>query len=123
MPKTYLTFLILVLAGLSLSACAQPTSVAKDYGPFAECIAQSGAKFYGAEWCSHCQAQMAAFGDAAGKLPYVECSVPNGQGQSMECNIAGIKAYPTWKFKDGASQTGELEFAELADRTGCAAPQ
>ena len=89
---------------------------------FAQCISDSGAKFYGAEWCSHCQAQKKAFGDAADKLPYVECATADGQGQMLICTQAGIKAYPTWIFADGSQETGELEFGELAAKTGCTSP-
>ncbi len=38
----------------------------------------SGAKMYGAFWCSHCQDQKETFGkDAIGSFPYVEC-FPDG---------------------------------------------
>lgn len=110
---------ILVLA----SACQQKTGSGQDLSGFAQCIADSGAKFYGAEWCSHCQAQKKAFGDAAAKLPYIECATPDGQGQTTVCKQAGIKSYPTWVFPDGSQQTGEMEFGELAVKTGCEAPK
>ncbi len=48
------------------------------YDAFAQCITDSGAKFYGAYWCSHCQAQKLLFGKSVEKLPYVECAL---QGQ------------------------------------------
>jgi len=35
------------------------------YDTLAQCIADSGAKFYGAFWCPHCQNQKQAFGSAA----------------------------------------------------------
>lgn len=59
----------------------------------------SGAKFYGAYWCPHCQQQKSAFGASARRLPYVECS-PNGQSSApaTACISADIKNYPTWIF-------------------------
>ncbi len=63
----------------------------------AEALVASGAKFYGASWCPHCQDQKTLFGAAARRLPYVECS-PNGPRapQATECIGADIKGYPTW---------------------------
>src|SRR5687767_6111588 len=39
----------------------------------AERLDDSGAIFYGASWCPHCQEQKAMFGASADRLPYVEC--------------------------------------------------
>lgn len=90
---------------------------------FAQCLADKGAKFYGAFWCPHCQAQKKLFGSkATKKLPYIECSTPDGKGQTQACKDAGITGYPTWKFADGTSQTGEMTFAQLAEKSGCAIP-
>lgn len=63
----------------------------------AEALGASGARFYGASWCPHCQDQKKLFGAAARYLPYVECS-PNGPKapQAMECVGEDIKGYPTW---------------------------
>lgn len=60
-------------------------------------LADSGAVFYGASWCNHCQEQKAVFGGAAHRLPYVECS-PNGRGTAAAsaCRDAGVNVYPTW---------------------------
>lgn len=63
----------------------------------AEHLDASGAKFYGAYWCPHCQEQKIVFGASAKRLPYVECS-PNGQRgvRSTACIGADIRNYPTW---------------------------
>ncbi|MEQ8230750.1 MAG: vitamin K epoxide reductase family protein [Gammaproteobacteria bacterium] len=63
----------------------------------AEHLAASGAAFYGASWCPHCQDQKAVFGAAAEALPYVECS-PNGPRapRATACEMADIRNYPTW---------------------------
>lgn len=121
------------------------------YDDFASCITNSGAKFYGAYWCPHCQAQKAEFGKSAKKLPYIECELstkekkvaqsqidqavkdgkltadqdPNSIGiytRTQACTTNNIESYPTWIFADGSRVTGEQSFAELAAKTGCVAP-
>jgi hypothetical protein len=93
---------------------------------FAKCLKDSGALFYGAFWCPHCQNQKNDFNtffeSAKDSLPYVECSTPDGRGQLQVCKDQDIKAYPTWKFADGSVETGELSFARLAEKTKCVAP-
>lgn len=91
------------------------------YDTFASCIKDSGAIFYGAFWCPHCQAQKALFGNSAKLLPYTECSTPS-KAQTQACTDAGIQSYPTWKFPDGSVVTGEQTFAQLAEKTKCEAP-
>lgn len=110
--------LILVgIIGLSIYQKSQPGK----YDTFAACISESGAQFYGAFWCPHCQTQKALFGKSADKLPYIECSTPS-KSQTAVCNEAGIESYPTWKFSDGSVVTGEQTFAQLAEKTKCEAP-
>lgn len=89
---------------------------------FAQCIKDSGAKFYGAEWCSHCQNQKKLF-NGSKNLPYVECSTSSGNGQEKVCADAKIEGYPTWIFADGSRQSGELSFEILSQKTGCQIPQ
>jgi hypothetical protein len=90
---------------------------------FASCIAESGAKFYGAFWCPHCQNQKALFGRSARLLPYIECSTPDGQSQLPVCRDANVGSYPTWEFADGSRLTGEVPLADLATKTSCELPQ
>ena len=85
---------------------------------FAQCITDSGAKFYGAFWCPHCQAQKAAFGKSAKLLPYIECSNPD-KTQTQVCKDAGITGYPTWVFADGTQASGEVPLQNLAEKTSC----
>lgn len=92
------------------------------YDTFATCLKDSGAIFYGAFWCPHCQKQKALFGTSASKLPYVECSTPDGNGQLQVCIEKEIKNYPTWVFSDGSIQTGELSLQTLSEKTSCALP-
>lgn len=88
----------------------------------ATCLSERGAKFYGSFACSHCQAQKKDFGDAAKSLPYVECTTPDGRGQTQACADAQIVAYPTWVFGDGQRVEGRVALASLAEATGCPAP-
>ena len=88
------------------------------YDTFASCIKESGALFYVAFWCPHCQEQKALFGNSAKLLPYVECSLPS-KAQNQTCNDAGIKSYPTWKFTDGSVGNGVMTFEQLAEKTQC----
>lgn len=89
------------------------------YDQFASCIKSSGATFFGAFWCPHCQEQKSFFGKSVSKLPYVECSTPDGQGQTQACKDAKVESYPTWEFKGVGRKTGTFSLAELATFTGC----
>ncbi len=92
------------------------------YDGFAQCVKESGATFYGAFWCPHCQAQKAMFGSASQYLPYVECSSPNGKDRLPICADAGVTGYPTWEFADKSRLTGEVALATLAQKTSCPLP-
>jgi len=111
--------LVVVLGGAFL---ANKNTKPGQYDTFAQCLKDSGAVFYGAFWCPHCRDQKAMFGNSARLIPYVECSTPDGQNQTLACKEKDIKSYPTWIFADGSTTTGTLEFADLAARTGCVLP-
>jgi uncharacterized membrane protein/Zn ribbon nucleic-acid-binding protein len=85
----------------------------------AERLAESGAVFYGASWCPHCQEQKRLFAASQDRLPYVECS-PGGRqgGVASACVSAGVNTYPTWIFPDGSRVTAVLSLRELAERVG-----
>ena len=105
MKKTALIYvLVLIVAIAGIYWAATRTVGPGKLDEFASCIDKSGAMFYGAFWCPHCQATKKLFGSSAKLLPYVEC-------------------YPTWEFKDGSRLTGELTLATLAEKTGCTLPQ
>lgn len=93
------------------------------YDSFASCLKDSGAIFYGAFWCPHCQNQKAMFGRSAKLLPYQECSTPDGQSQLKECTDAGVQSYPTWVFPNGERRSGEVSLADLSTLTSCPLPQ
>ena len=53
-----------------------PTAKGSGSGPLAEfatCLTDSGAIFYGTEWCPHCKDQKAMFGSALGNVTFVDC--------------------------------------------------
>jgi hypothetical protein len=89
------------------------------YDQFATCIKNSGTTFFGAFWCPHCQEEKSYFGKSWTKLPYVECSSPDGQSQTQTCIQNKIQSYPTWQFKDGSRKTGTLSLEDLSTFTGC----
>lgn len=93
------------------------------YDALAQCIADSGAKFYGAFWCPHCQNQKKMFGKSEKLLPYIECSTANGQEQLQVCTDASINGYPTWEFADSSRLNGEISLEQLAEKTSCELPK
>lgn len=109
--------IIVVIAGALVINAKTPGK----YDDFAQCITDSGAKFYGAYWCPHCQTQKQMFGKSAKKLPYVECA-KNQSEQTQVCIDQNVQSYPTWEFSDGSRVTGEQTFDELAAKTSCVAP-
>ncbi len=118
--KKIITFavIIIVVAGLISLLVVQAKKPGK-YDSFAQCVADSGAKFYGAWWCKHCQTQKAVFGKSAKLLPYVECQTPDSKPM-QQCEDLNITGYPTWIFADGTRTSGQQTFQQLADKTSCA---
>lgn len=122
--KKCLTWIILsmgLLLAIVLFIVHQNTSGKLDN--FAKCLKSKGAIFYGAFWCSHCQNQKAEFGQSEKYLPYVECSTSDGNAQTDECKKKNIKSYPTWEFKDGLRETGEVSLDRLSEKTSCILPK
>jgi thiol-disulfide isomerase/thioredoxin len=116
----YISWIIItVLCAAIIGIMVWYSSRPGQYETFATCLSDSGSKFYGAFWCPHCQAQKALFGRSAKKLPYVECSTTDGKGQLPICKEKGVESYPTWIFKDGTKQTGEVSLVDLSKFTGC----
>lgn len=107
--------LLLAVLGAIFYTRRQPGA----YDAFAQCLTERGAVFYGAFWCPHCQSQKRLFGKSARLLPYVECSTPDGRGQTFECNEKEIEGYPTWIFANGERLSGEIPLETLAEKTGC----
>lgn len=102
--------------GIEVTTESGPAEIA-----LAQHLADTEAVFYGAWWCPHCQDQKQLFGkEAAQIISYVECSTPDGQGQTPECQEAGITGYPTWIINgQELSGTQSLEtLAQLTDYEG-----
>lgn len=78
----------------------------------------TGARFYGAYWCPHCQQQKALFEASVDRLPYVECS-PGGRGTPMSaaCVANNIRDFPTW-IVDGRRHPGVQTPQRLAQLSG-----
>lgn len=121
----YASLIILIVVGLIVArqyASPATEQTTTKYDDFAQCLANAGAKFYGAFWCPHCADQKAMF-EHTSKLPYVECSTPDKQGQTQICINENITGYPTWKFADGSVQNGVLQLSALAEKTNCQLPE
>ena len=90
--------------------------------PLAEYLVSIDAKFYGASWCEHCQAQKKYFGDSASLLPYIECKPGGPSGPLMrECRDAGVSTFPTWIIRNKRFP-GVLTLTDLAEMSGFKAP-
>jgi len=75
----------------------------------------SGAKMYGAYWCSHCYNQKQELGAevvAAGMLAYVECDGEGFASQRELCKEKRVPGFPTWEIQ-GKQYPGEKDLAEL----------
>jgi thiol-disulfide isomerase/thioredoxin len=113
--------LLVIGAGFGIWSMLRNTNSEPELKPFAQCLGESGATFYGAFWCPHCQSQKDMFKRAKRHLPYVECSTAN-RSQKQECSEIGIESYPTWIFGDETKMTGSLSLEILSEQTGCILP-
>ena len=117
----FILVVVIVVAGVGIGLGARPEKAGR-LDDFAQCIKSSGAVFYGAFWCSHCQEQKAEFGSSKQYIPYVECSNPDNS-QTQICIDKAIKGYPTWIFQDGSILNGKVSLEALASKTQCVLPQ
>ncbi len=122
--KIFISIIGLLILGIIVTVIVRSSNSNTPTGPgkhddFAVCLKDKGAIFYGAFWCTHCQAQKKLFGSSAKLLPYVECSTANGQGQTQACIDKNVLSYPTWEFIDGSRLNGEIPLAQLAEKTSC----
>lgn len=117
---SYLLVAIVVIGGIGywIYDSSQPGK----YDNFAKCLNDKGAVFFGAFWCPHCQNQKKAFGKSFKYVKYIECSTPDGRGQTKECKDKNIEGYPTWDFTDGSRESSEVPFPKLSEKTGCTLP-
>ena len=117
----FVVVVVLIVGGLGIFL-NKPSKESSKLDGFAQCLKQSGAEFYGAFWCPHCQEQKAEFGSSKQYLPYVECSNTDNT-QKQICIDKKIESYPTWIFKDGSILSGKQDLKVLADKTQCVLPQ
>lgn len=115
----FIIIIVIIVGGIGVFASRGQIEKDLKLDGFAQCIADSGAQFYGTFWCSHCQNQKKMFGASQKLLPYIECSTPDGEGQLPICKDADIKGYPTWVFADGSRLSGELSLETLSLKTEC----
>ncbi|MEI6280815.1 MAG: hypothetical protein WCP17_02325 [bacterium] len=123
--KIFISIIVFLVLGTVASILLRPSPIPVGpgkYDVFATCLKDKGAIFYGAFWCPHCQAQKKLFGSSVKFLPYVECSTPDGSAQTQICIDKKITGYPTWAFTDGSELSGEVSFAQLAEKTSCVLP-
>ncbi|MFC1599670.1 hypothetical protein ACFL3T_01420 [Patescibacteria group bacterium] len=85
----------------------------------AQCLTDSGAKMYGAVWCSHCNAQKKRFGKAWERINYIECDARTDKEGAIKCLEAEIEGFPTWEFADGERLAGNQNPDVLAEKAGC----
>lgn len=103
--------------GITVTTQSGPAEIA-----LAQHLADTGAIFYGAWWCPHCQEQKQLFGQQAAQIiNYVECSLPDGQGQTQTCQEAEVTGYPTWEI-NGERFSGRQSLEDLAQLTGYEGP-
>ena len=97
----------------------------------AKYLKQSGAKMYGAYWCSHCHDQKELFGkEAVKELPYVECAEAGGTSITDQCKQVATRVeeqtkqpfgFPTWEI-NGKFYSGTQALTDLAKNTGYQGP-
>ena len=124
MNKSTLISIGVIVVGvvIALVVLQNQASKPKIYDSFAACLGEKGAVFYGAFWWPHCADQKKRFKGSEKLLPYVECSQPDGEGQTEICAEKAIGSYPTWEFADGTRITNVQTLEFLAAKTGCTLP-
>ena len=118
--KVFFSILSLLVLGALASVIiysGEKPAVSTKYDAFAKCLAAKELSMYGAEWCSHCQAEKARFGDSFQYVPYVECP------ESPDlCLRKGVTGYPTWIDGKGEKYEGEQGLEKLSELSGCQLP-
>lgn len=118
----FVVVVILLIGGFGVYMTKSKIKESAKLDGFTQCLKSSGAEFYGAFWCTHCQKQKELFGSSKQYLPYIECSNPDNS-QTQICKDKKIEGYPTWIFKDGSQLSGEQTLQTLAEKTQCLLPQ
>lgn len=113
---TLIDYRLLLSAGLLFAASALRAEDL-DVRGFADCVTDSGAKYYGAHWCPYCKKQNALFGNSLKYAPYVECSPKGSRNKLKRCSH--VTAYPTWTFANGEQRSSVVSLEQLSQDTGC----
>ena len=109
-----LSKLLPVLASLAAIALPFHAAASPDPAELADHLSSIKALYYGSWSCPACRAQTGLFGDAANKLPYVECGKPKDLPiQAAACQTAEIRAYPTWILENGERREGVQTLEQL----------
>jgi hypothetical protein len=111
--------IILIIAVIAYFAVfARPSNAELDN--FLSCLQDADVKFYGSFQCSACASQKRLFSNTKSiDKVYVECG-PLGGPLTKECTgVGGIKAFPTWVFRDGTRIEGVTPLDTLSEKTGC----
>lgn len=94
---------------------------APDLVAFAKALTAAGVKYYGADWCAHCNSQKALFEDGANFLPYINVSNPD-RTLNQAGTDANISSFPTWEFPDQTRLVGLQTLETISQRSGVAIP-
>lgn len=116
-------FKFLLLGALTSSSVALiGTDAAKaqpDPGALADHLSRTKVMYYGSWRCPACQYQGRLFGEAAVRLPYVECGKPKELPiQAAACKREKIRAYPTWILPNGERRKGVQSLEDLQNWSG-----
>jgi hypothetical protein len=104
----FIVLTIIVVIGIGFFINKYDSNKTGKLDQFAKALKEKGAVFYGAFWCTHCQAQKAEFGTSKKYLPYVECATPDDK-QVQICKDNKIEGYPTWSFPNPIKLTSSSE--------------
>ncbi|MGL4513012.1 MAG: peptidylprolyl isomerase [Lacipirellulaceae bacterium] len=88
---------------------------------FAQALAATTTRLYGASWNAASSQQRALFQDGARLLPFVE-STNNDRTPNQAARDNNVTTYPTWVFPDGSRATEVLTLQQISQRSGVAIP-
>lgn len=104
--------------GLAITTTSGPAEIA-----LARHLTKTGAKEYGAYWCSHCYDQKQLFGkEAFAIINYIECTTDGKNSQTQLCEKAGIQGFPTWEI-GGKLYPGIQPLEKLAELSNYSNPK
>lgn len=112
------------VGSMSTSGLVGEGEDAQDLVAFAKALKDSGARFFGADWCPFCTEQKALFQDGAQFLPFVEMTNPD-RTRNATAIAQNVTTYPTWEFTtlSGTQRvTGVQTLQQLSTLSGIAIP-